>query len=318
MFIDLIFLVLGLILLVKGAGWLVSGASSLAKKYNVSDLAVGLTVVAFGTSAPELVVNSIAAMESHHDIVLGNVIGSNVANMFLVLGITGIIYPLVVQSSTVWKEIPLSLLAAILLYVLAHNLFILDSPVISRLNAAFLFLFFLLFMLYMYRQLKTEPEAGEPVVAGLSNAKITLFIIVGLGGLVLGGKLVVDSAVDIAAMLGMSEKIIGFTIVAVGTSLPELATSVVAALRKNTNIAVGNIVGSNIFNIFLIIPVSAFINPIFYNPVFDTDLFVLMGGTLFLFAAMFFGGRHKLDRWEAALLLLFYILYTGWMILKEL
>lgn len=318
MLIDVLLLVLGLALLIKGADWLVNGASALAKKYNVSDLAVGLTVVAFGTSAPELVVNSIAAFESHHDIVFGNVIGSNVANIFLVLGITGLIYPLVVQNSTIWREIPLSLLAAILLFLLVHNLFLFDTPVLSRVNASFLLLFFGLFMYYMYRQLQKEHETNEPVVAGLSKIKIVLFIVLGLAGLVFGGKLVIDNAVEIAAMLGVSEKIIGFTIVAVGTSLPELATSVVAALRKNTNIAVGNIVGSNIFNIFLIIPVSAMIKPVYYNPVFDTDLYVLMGGTLFLFVAMFTGGRKQLDRWEAALLLLFYILYTGWMVMKEL
>lgn len=318
MLVDVLMLVLGLALLIKGADWLVNGASSLAKQYNVSDLAIGLTVVAFGTSAPELVVNSIASFEGHHDIVYGNVIGSNVANIFLVLGITGLIYPLVVQNSTIWREIPLSLFAAVLLFFMVHNFFLYDKPVLSRFNASFLLLFFVLFMYYMYRQLQNEPETNEVAVAGVSKKKIVLFILLGLSGLVIGGKLVIDNAVEIAATLGMSEKIIGFTIVAVGTSLPELATSVVAALRKNTNIAVGNIVGSNIFNIFLIIPVSALINPVYYNPVFDTDLFVLMGGTLFLFAAMFMGGRKKLDRWEAALLLLFYILYTGWMVMKEL
>lgn len=317
MLLDTLLLIFGLGLLIKGADWLVSGASALAKRYNVSDLAIGLTVVAFGTSAPELVVNVIASGNGYHDIVFGNVIGSNVANIFLVLGITGLIYPLVVQSRTIWREIPLSLFAAVILFLFANNFFLMDLPVLSRINGGILLLFFSLFMYYMYRQLKTDQTPNELVPKQLSTLKTVIFIILGLAGLVIGGKLVIDNAVEIATLLGVSEKIIGFTIVAIGTSLPELATSVVAAFRKNTNIAVGNIIGSNIFNIFLIISISALINPIVYNPVFNIDLYVLMGGTAFLFAAMFTGGRKKLDRWEAGVLIAFYIIYTGWLIARE-
>lgn len=317
MLLNILLLIFGLALLIKGADWLVSGASALAKRYHVSDLAIGLTVVAFGTSAPELVVNIIASGNGYHDIVFGNVIGSNVANIFLVLGITGLIYPLVVQSRTIWREIPLSLFAAVMLFLFANNFFLMDSPVLSRINGSILLIFFSLFLYYMYRQLKTDQTPNELVPKQLSTSKTIIFIILGLAGLIIGGKLVIDNAVEIATLLGVSEKIIGFTIVAVGTSLPELATSVVAAFRKNTNIAVGNIIGSNIFNIFLIISISALINPIAYNPVFNIDLYVLMGGTVFLFIAMFTGGRKKLDRWEAAVLISFYILYTGWLIARE-
>ncbi len=317
MFLSTILLIFGLVLLIKGADWLVSGASALAKKYHVSDLAIGLTVVAFGTSAPELVVNTIASGNGYHDIVFGNVIGSNVANIFMVLGITGLIYPLMVQSRTIWREIPLSLFAAVILFLFANNFFLMDAPVLSRVNGLVLLLFFVLFMYYMYRQLKTDHTPNELVPQQLSTLKTVIFVILGLAGLIIGGKLVIDNAIEIATLLGVSEKIIGFTIVAIGTSLPELATSVVAAFRKNTNIAVGNIIGSNIFNIFLIISVSALVNPIVYNPVFNIDIYVLMGGTLFLFLAMFTGNRKKLDRWEAGILIGFYILYTGWLIARE-
>jgi len=317
MIINLSLLLLGLILLIKGADWLVSGASALAKKYNVSDLAIGLTIVAFGTSAPELVVNIISSSNNYHDLVLGNIIGSNIANLFLILGITGLIYPLIVQSTTIWREIPLSLFAAVLLYLLANNFFLSQTTVISRIDGLVLLLMFALFLYYVYKQLKCDSASNGLDLKPMPVFKIYAFIIIGLAGLVLGGKLVVNNAVQIATILGLSEKIIGLTIVAVGTSLPELATSAVAAFKKNTNIAVGNIIGSNIFNIFLIIAVSSLINPVKYNPVFNTDIYLFSGGTLFLFLAMFTGGRKKLDRWEAAILLMIYIAYTIWLVSKE-
>lgn len=317
MLIDSVLLILGLVLLIKGAEWMVNGASALAKKYNISDLAIGLSVVAFGTSAPELVVNVIATSKNYHDIVLGNVIGSNISNLFLILGITGLIYPLAVQSVTIRKEIPFSLFAAVLLYLLANNFFISDNLQISRIDGLILLLMFGLFMYYIYRQLKNRDLTTEVVHKEMTGLKICFFILIGIAGLVLGGRLVVNNAVKIAQLLGVSEKIIGFTIVAIGTSLPELATSVAAALKKNANIAVGNIIGSNIFNIFLIISVSSIVNPIIYKRIFDTDIYLLVAGTLLLILAMFVGKRRKLDRWEAAILLIIYISYTGWLISKE-
>jgi cation:H+ antiporter len=267
---------------------------------------------------PEMVVNVIASVQGFNDIVLGNVLGSNIANLFLILGITGIIYPLVVQSSTTWREIPLSLLAVILLFLLANNLFLFEGPVISRYDGFILLLMFGVFMFYIYRLSKTDTAPNDVAVSDMSGFKIYTFIIVGLAGLVIGGRLVVDNAVKIATVLGLSEKIIGFTIVAVGTSLPELATSVVAALKKNTNIAVGNIIGSNIFNIFLVIAISSVVSPVTFNVSFNTDIYLLAGGTLFLFAAMFTGGRKRLDRWEAVILLIVYLTYTTWLVAKEL
>ena len=318
MLISIFLLALGLLVLIKGADRMVNGASVLAKKYRVSDLVIGLTIVAFGTSAPELVVNVIASSQGFHDIVLGNVLGSNMANLFLILGITGIIYPLAVKSSTTWREIPLSLLAVVMMYLLANNFFVSESPVISRTDGVILLFMFGLFMLYIFNLSKTDPTPKEVVVSEMPAFKMYTFIIIGLAGLIIGGRLVVNNAVKIASILGLSEKIIGFTIIAVGTSLPELATSVVAAVRKNTNIAVGNIIGSNIFNIFLVVAVSSVVNPVVFNPLFNTDLFLLAGGTAFLFIAMFTGGKKKLDRWEAVILLLVYVGYTGWLVAKEL
>lgn len=300
--------------MVKGADWLVDGASVLAKKNKVSDLAIGLTIVAFGTSAPELVVNVVAASEGYSDIVFGNIIGSNNFNLFVILGIAGIITPLYVQSSTVWKEIPFSFLAALFLLFLVNNYFFGSSGLLSRYDAALLLVFFIAFLVYVATQLKTDPNIEVVVAKDYTTLKIWVLIFAGLGGLVLGGKLVVDNAVAMAQSLGVSEKIIGLTIVAAGTSLPELATSVVAAMKRNADIAIGNIVGSNIFNIFLILGVSGLIRPLNFQSSFNTDIYLIMGGTLFLFLAMFIGKKHRLDRWQAFVLLSFYLLYTGYLV----
>ncbi len=317
MILQFVLLAIGLLLLVKGADWLVDGASVLAKKYNVSDLAIGLTIVAFGTSAPELVVNAVAASGNFPDIVFGNIIGSNNFNLFAILGIAGLITPLAVQSSTVWKEIPFSLLAAIVIFLLANNYFLVDPPHLSRYDALILLALFAGFLYYVATQLKSDPSVEKIESKDYSNLKIWVLILAGLAGLVGGGKLVVDNAVAMAESLGVSEKIIGLTIVAAGTSLPELATSVVAALKKNADIAIGNIVGSNIFNVFLILGVSGMIRPLDYNPAFNTDIYLLVGGTIFLFFAMFTGRRQQLGRWEAIILLSVYLLYTGYLVTME-
>ncbi len=310
-------LVLGLVLLIKGADWLVDGASALARKYQVSELAIGLTVVAFGTSAPELVVNTFAASNNLPDIVFGNVIGSNVFNLLAILGIAGLISPLAVQSSTVWKEIPLSFFAALLFWFLVSDQLFWHaaSNTLSRGDGLLMLVFFAGFLWYVKKQLgndsqaKTREEEKAPF-------KTWLFIIGGLAGLVVGGQLVVSNAVELATILGVSEKVIGLTIVAAGTSLPELATSVMAALKKNIDIAVGNIIGSNIFNLLLILSVSTLVRPISYTSQFNLDMLVLVLGTLLLFIAMFTGKKRKLDRWEAAIMLLCFVGYTFYTVMK--
>lgn len=314
MFIAILLICIGFILLIKGADWMVLGASTLAKQYNISDLAIGLTIVAFGTSAPELVVNLVAASQDQPDIVFGNIIGSNNFNLFVILGIVAIIAPISVKSSTVWKEIPISAIAVLTLFLLANSFLFSDASQISRADALILLAVFAGFLFYVFQQMKNDKTSLEVPTQQMSRWKITAYIVAGLAGLIFGGQLVVNNATEIATYLGVSQKIIGLTIVAVGTSLPELVTSVVAALKKNSDIAIGNVVGSNIFNFLLVIPLSALLNPLTFNTEFNTDLYLLFGGTLFLFVAMFSGGRKKLDRWEAFILVGSFVIYTTYLI----
>jgi cation:H+ antiporter len=313
---QILLLILGLALLILCADWLVSGASSLAKRFRISDLTIGLTVVAFGTSAPELVVNLFASTSQHHDIVFGNILGSNNFNLFIVLGVAGLILPLKVHISTIWKEIPMSLAALIILFLMVNIPFG-GHRVLGRIDGIILLSLFVLFQYYIYHQIKNYvPEHSERIDPGPLWKTIT-FILLGLAGLVIGGKLVVTNAVHLAKVIGISEKVIGLTIIAAGTSLPELATSVVAAVKKNTDIAVGNIIGSNIFNITLIGGMVSVVKPVEYNQIFNIDFYILAAGTIILFINMFTWKKHKVDRWEAALLLMMYVSYTSYMIMKE-
>ena len=311
-------IIAGFVALILGANWLVDGASALAKKYNVSDLIIGLTIVSFGTSAPELVVNSLASYNGYSDIILGNILGSNNFNLFITLGIAGLIYPMRVQKSTIWKEIPISFGAALLFYMMANNFFFSDNTAVLRIDGVVLLLCFVAFLFYVFKEMKAGKEPIEKIIyKPKSNFKIWTLIILGLAALIIGGQLVVDNGVKLATLLGISEKIIGLTIIAVGTSLPELVTSVVAALKKNSGIAMGNIIGSNIFNILLILSVSSLIAPIEFHSYFNLDLYILLGGTLFLFLSMFVGKKNRLDRWQSAFLLIFYLVYSGYLVWLE-
>ena len=319
MFILSILIIAGFAALIFGANWLVDGASALAKKYNVSDLIIGLTIVSFGTSAPELVVNSLASYNGYSDIILGNILGSNNFNLFITLGIAGLIYPMRVQKSTIWKEIPISFGAALLFYMMANNFFFSDTTAVLRIDEVVLLLCFVAFLFYVFKEMKAGKEPIEEIIyIPKSNFIIWSLIILGLAGLIIGGQLVVDNGDKLATLLGISEKIIGLTIIAVGTSLPELLTSVVAALKKNSGIAIGNIIGSNIFNILLILSVSSLIAPIEFHSYFNLDLYILLGGTIFLFLSMFVGKRNRLDRWQSAFLLIFYLVYSGYLVWLEL
>lgn len=315
MALQIFIIVLGFVFLIKGADWLVNGASKLARKHRISDLAIGLTIVAFGTSAPELVVNVIASIQGHQGIVFGNIIGSNNFNLFIILGITGLITPLVVRSSTVWREIPISFIAVVLIFLLSNGIFKGQQTVLSRIDGLLLLAMFGVFLFYVSQQLKLDNADHPSAAEETSDLKLSGLIVAGLLLLVLGGRLVVTGAVEVATRLGVSETIIGLTIVAAGTSLPELVTSVVAATKKNIDIAVGNIIGSNIFNIFLILGVSALIRPVQFEVALNAELLLLALGTLFLFLAMFTGGKKKLDRWEAVIFLVVYLGYTIYLIL---
>jgi cation:H+ antiporter len=309
MILTVILLLAGFYLLIKGGDWLVDGAAAVARRNGVSELIIGLTIVAFGTSAPELVVSFFAALGGNADISVSNVVGSNIFNLLFILGVCGLIIPLAVSKSTVKLEIPFSIIAALVLMILGNDMFLSDSRfMLSRIDGVILLVFFSGFMYHIWRSIQSGEN--EKVTDGImSNGKAVLFIILGLAGLVLGGRFVVNSAVSIAEYFKVSQKLIGLTIVAAGTSLPELVTSIVAARKKSMDIAIGNVVGSNIFNIFLILGVSATVTPINYNPAFNTDIIFLIAGTLFIMLAMFVGKKHQLDRWQAAVLLVVYVAY---------
>jgi cation:H+ antiporter len=318
MILPLILLAAGLALVFKGADFLVDGASSLAKRFRIPEIVIGLTIVAFGTSAPELVVNVFSSIAGKNELVLGNVIGSNVCNTLLILGAAGLIYPLDVLRNSVRKEIPFSFLVTLIFLFLAndHLLFKSAANRISRIDGVILLVLFGVFLYYTFGLSKIKSNGADEIKL-FSLPKTWIFIGLGFIGLFLGGKLVVDNAVIMARKLQVSEKLIGLTIVSIGTSLPELATSTVAAYKKRCDLAVGNVVGSNIFNILLILGISAEISPIRYNLAFNFDILAFGLGTLLLFIAMFTLKAHKLDRWEALILLVTYISYLVLVIARK-
>lgn len=321
---DIIVLILGLFLVIIGANGLVDGAASLAKSLNDSNMVIGLTIVAFGTSAPELTVSVYSAYAGNAEIAIGNVVGSNIANVFLILGFSAIIFPISVTKNTIWKEIPFSLLAAIVLFVAANDIFI-DNGLenqISRSEGIVFIGFFIIFLIYAFeiaRKPNSNPKdnAVESTLRSYPVWLSLLFVVAGLGALIFGGRYIVDAATSIARNLGMSESLIGLTIVAVGTSLPELATSIVAAFKRNTDIAVGNVVGSNIFNIFFILGTSASVKtlPIGNISIIDLALCVLSSMVLFVFVFTFKG--RKINRIEGILLVLIYLGYLGYLIHQD-
>jgi cation:H+ antiporter len=310
--------IVGFAVIIKGADFLVDGSSSIARRFRVSELVIGLTVVAFGTSTPELFVNIVASLKGNSEIAIGNILGSNIANILLILGISSIICPLSVTKGTVWKEIPFSLLAAIVLGMMANDQFIDKNGIslLTRIDGLVLLSFFIIFLYYSFSIAK-EIEGIETHVPLKEHglAKSVLLVVLGLGGLCFGGDWIVEGAVDLALKLGISQSVVGLTIVAVGTSLPELATSAVAAHRGKPDIAVGNVVGSNIFNIFFVLGVSAVIKPIPFNSRSNIDIGVVILASLLLFTFMFTGQKRSIDRWEGVVSLMLYGAYLVFQII---
>lgn len=320
MVLNFILLFIGFAVLIKGADFLVDGASSLAKKLNISNLVIGLTVVAFGTSTPELTVNLFSSINGMNDAIYGNIIGSNIFNLLFILGIAGLIYPLSVQRTTVKYEIPYSLFCAMLLFFLVNDRIFFNAVEnnLSRLDAGVLLIFFALFMYYILKTARLEQGGGEEeAVLLLPRWKSILFVALGFGALVFGGKLVTDNALAIAQSFSISERLIGLTILAAGTSLPELATSAVAAYRRKTDIAIGNVVGSNIFNIIFILGINGSIREVPFDDTMNVDFFLLMIGTVVLLLFMFTFKRNKLDRVEAAIFLIAYLAYTVYLFYRN-
>ncbi len=312
-------ILVGFGLLIKGAGLLVDGAAVVARRLEVSDMVIGLTVVAFGTSAPELAVNLIAAVRGTTAIAIGNVIGSNIANILLILGVAASIRPLRVTAEIVWREIPMCLLAVVIMAILANDRTIDGSPadVLTRIDGIVLLFFFGVFIYYTVAGALRIGGIGEVTPrSGLGTRRALIYILVGLFGLMSGGQLIVSGAVGVARYLGISEALIGLSVVAVGTSLPELATSVMAARRGNADIAVGNVVGSNIFNVLFVLGISAVIQPLPFRPAGNLDLGTAVAATLLLFVFMFTGRRHTIDRLEALFFIALYAAYMGILVVR--
>lgn len=310
--------VVGLLLIVKGADWLTDGASSIARKFNISTLVIGLTIVAFGTSAPELVVSSMASISGETDIAIGNVVGSNIFNVLAIMGITALIAPVPVKGNNIKYEVPLAILASVAVFVMASDALFNGggANVITRGEGIILLCFFLIFLAYTFaiaRNGVTTEEQTE--VKQMPMWKSILLFLVGLGCLVFGGDTMVDGASGIAGFLGVSQSIIALTIVSAGTSFPELVTSIVAARKGDTDMAMGNVVGSNIFNIFFILGVAATISPLGGGSITLVDYGVLLFSAVVLWTACKWGKvYHKITRTEGAMLVLCCIAYYSYLV----
>ena len=314
---DFLWLILGLALILIGANALTDGAASVAKRFHISPLVIGLTIVAFGTSAPELTVSVVSALKGSAGLAIGNVIGSNIFNCLMIVGCTAAIVPIQISKGTLSKEIPLCLLAAIVLFICANDPLIngLSTNSISRSEGLLLLCFFAIFMGYTFA-VAHNGHAEDTAIPTLSVGRSTLYIIGGLAGLIYGGQCFVDGASGIARSLGVSESVIGLTLVAGGTSLPELATSVVAALKKNPEMAVGNVIGSNLFNVFFVLGCSASITAMPVQGISSLDLGMHILACLLLFIFGLFFQQRTITRIEGIALVACYIGYTAYLIMQ--
>ena len=319
MIFQLLILALGFVCLVKGADWFVDGAVGIATKFGIPQIVIGLTIVAMGTSAPEAAVSITAALQGSAEITIGNVVGSNILNILIILGISALVYPLVVAKTTILADIPVMIGATILLFALGYDGTVsrLDAGILLVIFAAYLgFLFFLTKKNKSEEKLLTssdiEKENSEETEKKLSLPKALILTAIGLGLIILGSNFAVDAASAIARMLGLSERFIGLTIVALGTSLPELFTSVSASIKKNSDIAIGNIVGSNIFNILFIVGLSGLIIPVPFVEAFRFDTIIALAAAVLLF--LFALPKKQLSRISGIVMLLAYLAYFIWIL----
>ena len=317
MIIQILLLLVGLALVVFGADYLVEGASAVARKFGLSEFVIGLTIVGMGTSAPEMVVSFIGAAQGNADIALGNVVGSNIFNTLLILGLTALILPMGISADNRRKDIPVNILTTVLLIVLGleHTLFGFGTDGLSRLDGAILVVLFIAYMWSSFTK-KTAESTQENEAKPIKPWLAAIMILGGLGGLVAGGNLFVNAATAIAKALGVSDKFIAITILAGGTSMPELATCVAAAIKKKGQLALGNIIGSNIFNILLILGGSALIHPLSFADITYVDLGILLASALALFTACYIGKKNSLDRLDGSLFLLLWGGYMAWLIVN--
>ena len=317
--IDALFLVGGLLLILWGANALTDGAASVAKRFHISNLVIGLTIVAFGTSAPEFVISFLSSFNGSAGLAIGNVVGSNIFNCLMIVGVTAIVAPIPVGKGTLAKEIPLCVLSSIVLFLCANDI-LLDggaANIISRSDGLMLLCFFAIFLGYTFAIAKNGAGEEEGEIKSFPVWKSVLFILLGLGALIGGGQLFVNGASGIARSLGVSESIIGLTLVAGGTSLPELATSVSAALKKNPGIAIGNVIGSNLFNAFAVLGASATISDLPLGGITNFDFATLIMASVLLWIAGFFMGKRIITRPEGIFLVACYVAYTTYLIMQQ-
>ena len=316
---DFIILIIGFFLLIKGADIFVDGASSIAKKIGIPSVIVGLTIVSLGTSAPELAVSLISSFNGNNGIAVGNVLGSNLFNTLVVLGGTAIVAPLIIKKSTIKRDYIATLLVTILTCFLIFRLVPKSENMLSRISGIILLVVCIAYMFILVKAAKKDSVKDEENTSEIKMSKNILLSLIGVVGIVFGGNLVVDSATNIAYALGMSEKLVGLTIVAVGTSLPELVTSIVAALKGENDIALGNVLGSNIFNLVLILGASATISPITVLGVMLIDFIILIAVTLFIGALIFFNKKEdkRLGRLEGIILVGIYVAYLAYIIMRN-
>lgn len=317
-------LIVGFGLLIKGADFFVDGSSNIARLLRIPPMIIGLTIVALGTSSPEATVSIIASLQESAGVSLGNVVGSNIFNLTLVVGITAYICPLSVEDETIRKEIPFTLLASAVLYILISDIFLQGMPenVLTRSDGLIFLLFFLVFMYYAFelamksRDEKEKKEAQEKQSENKTWGRNILFSLLGLAGIIYGGHLVVTNSTEIAYALGMSETLVGLTVVAFGTSLPELVTSITAAIKKEGGIALGNVVGSNIFNLLFVLGTASTIAPLYIT---DTDVFIdiIIMMVLTVFLLVFSRTQYKVKKVEGVMLVLFYLAYLTYIILRN-
>ena len=309
-------IVFGFVFLLLGAEGLVDGASGLAKRFGISNLVIGMTVVAFGTSMPEFVVNMLSVAEGQTDLALTNIVGSNIINIFVILGLTALVYPIASARSARVFDIPMNILAGVVVLVAVLVTLPFESvPGMSRLSGGFLLLIFGIFMYHSVKTAKAEPDSTEDFKP-MPLAKALIYIVLGLAGLILGGEMIVRGSVRVATELGVPDAIIGLTIVALGTSLPELATSVVAATKHNCDLALGNIVGSVSFNVFFILGTSALLRPLpAYEGIILDGIMATLGAVL-VWLGVISNRQHQLKRWHGALLLTVYAAYLTYRLIN--
>lgn len=315
MFLDILWIIAGLVMIIVGSDWLVEGASGIARKYGISEFVIGMTIVGIGTSMPELVASVISAIGGHGDMALGNVTGSNICNTLLILGVTALISPVSYTRSNIRKDIPFAIAVSLFLLLMLYNGFGLfgGAPGISRVDALSLLLIFAIFMIDSFKSANNGADDEASTAKPMPMGKAILFVILGLAGLIFGGRFFVDHTVSIAERFHVSEAFISITLMAVGTSLPELATCVVAAMKGKNQLALGNVIGSNIFNITLIIGTSAAISPFEIQSISSVDMAMVMVSIILLWLAAFTFKRRKLDRIEGAIFLLAYIAYITYL-----